>query len=71
MLEDKGSLKGMVSVLEHLGGESFVHITLSDDQTLVAKLDGEQNFSLGETCNLGIRPEHCHVFDSDNNRISS
>lgn len=71
MLDEQGPLKGIVSVFEHLGGESFVHMSLPDNQTLVAKLDGERSFSVGETCTLSIRPEHCHVFDQQDNRIDT
>lgn len=69
MLNDNGALHGVVSVFEHLGGESFVHVTLQDKQTLVAKLDGERSFKPGDICQLGIRENHCHLFDSDDNRV--
>ena len=70
-LEDNGPLEGTVSVFEHLGGESFVHLSLPDQQTLVAKLDGERSFAPGDTCRLGIRPDHCHVFDRNDKRIAA
>jgi len=70
-LSDDGPLKGTVSVFEHLGGESFVHMALTDEQTLVAKLDGERRFKPGDTCCLDIRQEYCHVFDTNNNRIAA
>jgi multiple sugar transport system ATP-binding protein len=71
MLNDEGPIKGTVSVFEHLGGESFVHMALPDEQTLVAKLDGERSFKPGQECRLDIRPEYCHVFDKQDNRISA
>ncbi len=70
-LSDDGPLKGTVSVFEHLGGESFVHMALTDEQTLVAKLDGERSFKPGDTCCLDIRQEYCHVFDTNDNRIAA
>ena len=71
MLEENGPIEGTVSVFEHLGGESFVHLTLPDQQTLVAKLDGELSFKTGDTCRLGIRPDHCHVFDRNDMRVAA
>ena len=68
-LIDDGPLQGTVTVFEHLGGESFVHMTLADEQTLVAKLDGENSFRPGDNCSLGIAPEQCHVFDSEDRRV--
>ena len=68
-LNEDGALKGVVSVFEHLGGESFVHVELPDKQTLVAKLDGELSFAPGEQCTLAIKPSQCHVFDMQGRKI--
>lgn len=68
-LNDDGPFEGTVSVFEHLGGESFLHLTLHDNQTMVAKLDGERSFAPGDQCRLGVRQEHCHVFDANENRV--
>lgn len=70
-IDANGSLEGCVTVFEHLGGESFVHLTLKDDQTLVAKLDGEHQFKPGQTCTLGINKDKCHLFDRDGLRIEA
>jgi ABC-type sugar transport system ATPase subunit len=71
MLIEDGPFKGTVSVFEHLGGESFLHLTLPDEQLLVAKLDGERSFAPGDACCLGFRSEYCHVFDVEGNRIAN
>jgi len=60
-VSEDGPFKGTVSVFEHLGGES----------SLVAKLDGERIFKPGDSCCLDIKSEHCHVFDSDGNKITT
>ncbi len=70
-LSDNGALEGTVSVFEHLGGESFVHLELPDSQSLVAKLDGERSFKPGDTCRLDVNPEHCHLFETNGNRITA
>ncbi len=70
ILTEDGPFSGVVSVFEHLGGEAFLHMTLPDGQLLVAKLDGENSFSTGQPCSLGIRPEHCHVFNKEGYRIA-
>lgn len=58
-------------MFEHLGGESFVHLELASEQSLVAKLDGERIFNPGDRCCLDIKSAHCHVFDSDGNKITT
>ncbi|MFK8080167.1 MAG: ABC transporter ATP-binding protein [Granulosicoccus sp.] len=65
-----GAFSGTVQVFEHLGGESFVHLLTNDGQTLIAKLDGEYQFSIGESCRLGIEASKCHVFDQHEQRIA-
>lgn len=62
-IDPEGYFSGAVQVFEHLGGESFVHLALDSGQTLVAKLDGEQQFRPGDRCTLGIDEDKCHVFD--------
>lgn len=64
-LDQNGPFTGEVSVFEHLGGESFVHLVLTDGQTLVAKLTGEHSYRPGDTCTLSVTTEHCHVFGDD------
>lgn len=70
-VDERGPFQGTVQVFEHLGGEAFVHLNLTDGQTLVAKLDGEHQFRPGDDCRLGISADKCHVFDSDDKRISN
>ena len=69
-LADNGPIKGEVHVFEHLGGESFVHLLLEDQQTLVAKLDGEHAFRPGEAISLEIDSSQCHVFGRDGGAVS-
>ncbi|MDB3935873.1 sn-glycerol-3-phosphate ABC transporter ATP-binding protein UgpC [Granulosicoccus sp.] len=68
-LDEQGAFTGTVQVFEHLGGESFVHLLLQNDQTLIAKLDGEHEFSLGQSCRLGIASDKCHIFGIDEQRV--
>ncbi len=68
-VDDNGPFKGTVQVFEHLGGEAFVHMTLTDGQIMVAKLDGEHLFRPGDHCTLGIASEKCHLFNADGLRI--
>ncbi len=68
-LQDDGPLAGEVQVFEHLGGESYLHLQLANEQTLVARLDGRHRFRPGEHCRLGILPEYCHLFDESGERI--
>ncbi len=70
-VDEQGPFQGSVQVFEHLGGEAFVHLNLADGQSMVAKLDGEHQFRPGDSCQLGIAADKCHVFDSDGLRVAS
>lgn len=69
-LDDAGAFGGHIQVFEHLGGESFLHLQLKDGQTVVAKLDGEHQFSPGDVCRLGIKASKCHLFDEHGQRLA-
>ena len=69
-IDPQGPIKGQVNVFEHLGGESFVHLNLTDGQSLVAKLDGEHQFKPGQECTFGIADHKCHVFDHNGLRVT-
>lgn len=69
-VDNNGAINGEVQVFEHLGGESFVHLVMTDGQTLVARLDGEISCRPGDQMRLGIESEKCHVFDTDGIRAS-
>lgn len=70
-LTDDGPIQGEVQVFEHLGGESFVHVALQDEQTLIAKLDGEFTFKPGQQCRFTIASHQCHIFDNEQRRLET
>jgi len=69
-LDDNGDIVGTVQVFEHLGGESYVHLLLADNQPLVARIEGHHQFQPGQRCALTINTEHCHLFDQDSQRLT-
>lgn len=68
-LSDQGQFEGQVQVFENLGGESFVHINVGNDELLVAKLEGEHSFRPGDSCRLQVEPAYLHLFDQQGLRI--
>lgn len=68
-LDDNGPFVGEVSVFEHLGGESFAHVVLPDQQMLIAKLTGESSFRPGDTCRLAANPANYHWFGQDGSAL--
>ena len=60
---DSGSWQGTVGVIEHLGSESFLHVTINDGSMVTVKADGDCPLQYGDTIYLSA-PEHkVHRFD--------
>jgi multiple sugar transport system ATP-binding protein len=64
-----GSVKGTVEVVEPLGWESYVHVTVGDEK-IVAQIPTEhaKTFGFGDAIELSVAPEDVHVFDAQNGR---
>jgi multiple sugar transport system ATP-binding protein len=57
-------IRGETLVVEHLGGETLMHLRLGDGSTVAVKGSGDSEVAVGETVSLGISARHCHLFDS-------
>jgi multiple sugar transport system ATP-binding protein len=67
-----GVLRGEVSLLERLGGEAIVHVTLrgAPGETLVAKLPGDVSLSARQPVALQLNGATCHLFDQAGQAIA-
>ncbi len=59
------SISGETLVVEHLGGETLMHIRLADGSTVAVKGSGDSEVQVGESVTLGVSARHCHLFGSD------
>jgi len=59
-----GSFKGKVGVAEHLGSDTFVHVTLDDGTLVTARAPGEARFSYGDTVFVSPEPGRLYRFDA-------
>ncbi len=60
-----GGLSGEVNVIEHLGGETLLHVRLVDDRTIQVKASGESKASEGQRIMAGFSVRHAHLFSED------
>jgi multiple sugar transport system ATP-binding protein len=65
--EDQGDavMEGRVFVVERLGGETYCHVRVEGDQSVVIRTDGDSPVNPGERLRIGIPAAHCHLFDRD------
>jgi multiple sugar transport system ATP-binding protein len=64
---DQGAavMEGRVFVVERLGGETYCHVRVEGDQSVVIRTDGDSTVNPGEQVRIGIPAAHCHLFDRD------
>jgi len=60
-----GELKGVVLVVERLGGATYCYLELEGGVTLTAEVGGNSHVRVGERLALGISNETCHLFGAD------
>ncbi|NRP72569.1 Maltose/maltodextrin import ATP-binding protein MalK [Ensifer psoraleae] len=66
---DEAHLAGNVRLVERLGTESHVHISLEGGGDLTAVVRGTHPVSTRERVHIRIPSEHCHLFDADGKAI--
>jgi multiple sugar transport system ATP-binding protein len=58
----QGKLSGTVMVVEHLGGETLLHVNLDNDTTIQVKGSGESTTVDGQSIDAGFGVRHAHLF---------
>jgi len=54
-----------VDLVEHLGGQTILYVSMKDGQALAVVLDDQQPVRFGDTVNIHIDPARCHLFAAD------
>jgi multiple sugar transport system ATP-binding protein len=60
-----GTLTRAVSLTEHLGEHSYVHLEQPDRGVLIAKVPGNVRIDRGQRVSFVTRPDVCHLFTQD------
>jgi len=63
--KDTGTWSGKVGVIEHLGSESFLHVTLTNGSTVTVKADGDCSLQYGDSVFLTAQENKVHKFDKN------
>lgn len=63
--QDTGTWSGKVGVIEHLGSESFLHVTLTNGSTITVKADGDCSLQYGDSVFLTAQENKVHRFDKN------
>lgn len=66
---DNGEWKGTVGVSEHLGSDTFLHVTVDGLGTLTVRAEGDVTARHGDTLWLTPDGSRLHRFDASGNRV--
>ena len=58
------AIRGEVEVIERLGDESYLYVSLGEHGTIVVRGAGDSRAARGETIGLGLPAAACHLFDA-------
>jgi multiple sugar transport system ATP-binding protein len=64
-----GGSEGKVTLVEYLGSEIFVHLTLPSGQSLLAQADGKSQIRMGDTVHVSFDAKAAHYFDANGKRM--
>ena len=65
----EGELVGAVRLVERLGTESHVHLSLEDGRAFTAVVRGTHPVANGETVHLRLPAQHCYLFDAEGRAV--
>jgi multiple sugar transport system ATP-binding protein len=65
------ALPGEVLVVEHLGGETLIHVGLEDGTTVQLRGVGDSQVAVGENVSVGMVARHCHIFDASGTAVTT
>ena len=69
-LSDTAALKGEVGVVERLGAQTLLHVTLADQHVVIVQEQGDSVHGEGSTVGLDLAASHSHVFDASGLRVA-
>ena len=65
----QSAINGKIDVIEYLGADSFLFVDCADLGVITVRVDGSQEFNIGETINLEFMRENTHFFDGSGAKI--
>jgi multiple sugar transport system ATP-binding protein len=69
-VSDKGTMTGVVDVVEHLGSETLAYVNLGTGMLVTAKLDKASPVAVGDQLHLGVTNGEPLLFDEDGKALA-
>jgi multiple sugar transport system ATP-binding protein len=61
--------EGLITLIEYLGSEVFVHLRLPSGQPLLVQAGGKSGLKVGDRIKVGFAPSEAHYFDAAGQRL--
>jgi ABC-type sugar transport system ATPase subunit len=60
---DKNTLEGEITLVEHLGEQSYLYVDIQQEGEFVLKVDGDNQYQAGDNVTFGIKPNSLYLFN--------
>ncbi|MEM6381852.1 MAG: sn-glycerol-3-phosphate ABC transporter ATP-binding protein UgpC [Pseudomonadota bacterium] len=67
--DSEGLVHGRIDVIEYLGADTYLYVTLDDEQTLTVRAPGSDVFEVGAHVGLAFQDGHTHFFNAEGRAI--
>ena len=67
----EGGIPGQVQIVEHLGSETYLHVTIASGETLVVRVGGQSTVTADQYVYLSFDEQAMHLFDDDGHAVRS
>jgi multiple sugar transport system ATP-binding protein len=64
LAKNAGQIAGRVEIVEHLGNETLLNVSLPSGAPMIVTLPGTARAQIGETLHFKIRRDETHLFDA-------
>lgn len=61
----EGEFQYQINIVERLGIETYIHLQKDNEQTLIVRLEGDHDLTVGDSLNLHFPANKCCIFDSE------
>jgi multiple sugar transport system ATP-binding protein len=69
-LVSENGIPARVQIVEHLGGESYLHVQIPHGETFVVKMDGEAEVISDQSVQLKMNTLRSHLFDQNGDSVA-
>jgi multiple sugar transport system ATP-binding protein len=66
---DTNTVEGKITLIEHLGEQSYLYVDIPQEGELVLKIDGDNQYHAGDNVTFGIKPNRLYLFAKDGDAL--